>query len=94
MTTETATERGGEWRSSACILCECNCGILVKLGGEDGRCACGSTGGGVWGWGRDVLGTGARGRGARALRALISTTRLRAARRRRLQRLQRVPRVR
>jgi formate dehydrogenase len=37
MTAETATERGVEWRSSACILCECNCGILVKLGGEDGR---------------------------------------------------------
>ena len=31
------TERGVEWKSSACILCECNCGILVKLGGEDGR---------------------------------------------------------
>jgi anaerobic selenocysteine-containing dehydrogenase len=25
------------WRPSACILCECNCGILVRLGGEDGR---------------------------------------------------------
>jgi anaerobic selenocysteine-containing dehydrogenase len=37
MTAETATERGVEWRSSACILCECNCGILVKLGGEGGR---------------------------------------------------------
>jgi formate dehydrogenase len=37
MTAGTATERGVEWRSSACILCECNCGILVKLGGEDGR---------------------------------------------------------
>src|SRR5262249_12992723 len=23
--------------ATACILCECNCGILVKLGGEDGR---------------------------------------------------------
>jgi anaerobic selenocysteine-containing dehydrogenase len=37
MTAETATERGTEWKTSACILCECNCGILVKLGGEDGR---------------------------------------------------------
>src|SRR5437870_7972848 len=26
-----------EWKSTACILCECNCGILVRLGGEDGR---------------------------------------------------------
>src|SRR5215813_2780477 len=37
MTAGTATERGVEWNASACILCECNCGILVKLGGEDGR---------------------------------------------------------
>ena len=33
----TTTERSVEWRATACILCECNCGILVKLGGEDGR---------------------------------------------------------
>jgi anaerobic selenocysteine-containing dehydrogenase len=26
-----------EWHSSACILCECNCGIEIQLGGEDGR---------------------------------------------------------
>jgi anaerobic selenocysteine-containing dehydrogenase len=26
-----------EWKSTACILCECNCGIEVQLGGEDGR---------------------------------------------------------
>jgi anaerobic selenocysteine-containing dehydrogenase len=26
-----------EWRSTACILCECNCGIEVELGGEGGR---------------------------------------------------------
>jgi anaerobic selenocysteine-containing dehydrogenase len=26
-----------EWTSTACILCECNCGIEVQLGGEDGR---------------------------------------------------------
>jgi anaerobic selenocysteine-containing dehydrogenase len=25
------------WKSTACILCECNCGIEVQLGGEDGR---------------------------------------------------------
>jgi formate dehydrogenase len=37
MTTETAIDRGAEWKATACILCECNCGILVKLGGEDGR---------------------------------------------------------
>ncbi|HYH49562.1 MAG TPA: molybdopterin-dependent oxidoreductase [Acidimicrobiia bacterium] len=35
----TATETGvaADWRSTACILCECNCGIEVRLGGEDGR---------------------------------------------------------
>jgi len=27
----------GEWNSSACILCECNCGIEVQLGGQNGR---------------------------------------------------------
>jgi anaerobic selenocysteine-containing dehydrogenase len=37
MTAGIVTERGVEWKSSACILCECNCGILVNLGGEDGR---------------------------------------------------------
>jgi anaerobic selenocysteine-containing dehydrogenase len=26
-----------EWNSTACILCECNCGIEVQLGGDDGR---------------------------------------------------------
>ena len=26
-----------EWKATACILCECNCGIEVELGGEDGR---------------------------------------------------------
>jgi len=25
------------WQPTACILCECNCGIEVRLGGEDGR---------------------------------------------------------
>jgi anaerobic selenocysteine-containing dehydrogenase len=28
---------GAEWKSTACILCECNCGIEVQLGGEGGR---------------------------------------------------------
>ncbi len=27
----------GEWQQTACILCECNCGIEVQLGGADGR---------------------------------------------------------
>ncbi|MEM9074772.1 MAG: molybdopterin-dependent oxidoreductase, partial [Myxococcota bacterium] len=27
----------GNWDSTACILCECNCGIEVELGGDDGR---------------------------------------------------------
>ncbi len=26
-----------EWKSTACILCECNCGVEVELGGADGR---------------------------------------------------------
>jgi anaerobic selenocysteine-containing dehydrogenase len=26
-----------EWKSTACILCECNCGLEVELGGDDGR---------------------------------------------------------
>lgn len=26
-----------QWKSTACILCECNCGLEVQLGGEDGR---------------------------------------------------------
>ncbi len=26
-----------DWHSTACILCECNCGIEVRLGGDDGR---------------------------------------------------------
>lgn len=25
------------WRPTACILCECNCGLEVQLGGDDGR---------------------------------------------------------
>ena len=26
-----------EWHATACILCECNCGVEVRLGGDDGR---------------------------------------------------------
>lgn len=26
-----------DWKSTACILCECNCGLEVELGGDDGR---------------------------------------------------------
>ncbi len=26
-----------EWKATACILCECNCGLEVELGGEAGR---------------------------------------------------------
>ena len=33
----SATKSGTEWHKTACILCECNCGIEVRLGGEDGR---------------------------------------------------------
>jgi anaerobic selenocysteine-containing dehydrogenase len=34
---DAAPASASEWRKTACILCECNCGIEVKLGGEDGR---------------------------------------------------------
>jgi len=37
MTVETATGAGPIGIATACILCECNCGILVKLGAENGR---------------------------------------------------------
>ena len=30
-------EASSAWHPTACILCECNCGIEVRLGGEDGR---------------------------------------------------------
>ncbi|UDY36603.1 molybdopterin-dependent oxidoreductase [Dermatobacter hominis] len=33
---EGPTRSGGEWHPTACILCECNCGIEVRLG-PDGR---------------------------------------------------------
>ncbi|MCH9687610.1 MAG: molybdopterin-dependent oxidoreductase [Deltaproteobacteria bacterium] len=26
-----------QWKPTACILCECNCGLQVQLGGDDGR---------------------------------------------------------
>jgi anaerobic selenocysteine-containing dehydrogenase len=31
------TDASGEWKQTACILCECNCGIEVRLGGPDRR---------------------------------------------------------
>jgi anaerobic selenocysteine-containing dehydrogenase len=31
------TQPRSEWKSTACILCECNCGIEIQLGGEHGR---------------------------------------------------------
>ena len=34
-TIETAS--AASWHPTACILCECNCGIEVRLGGDDGR---------------------------------------------------------
>jgi len=36
-TAATAPAPATEWKSTACILCECNCGIEVQLGGEEGR---------------------------------------------------------
>ncbi len=35
--TTSANTPAPEWKSSACILCELNCGIEVQLGGDDGR---------------------------------------------------------
>jgi anaerobic selenocysteine-containing dehydrogenase len=32
-----STTPSGEWKPTACILCECNCGLEVQLGGEAGR---------------------------------------------------------
>src|SRR6476660_9148547 len=37
MSTPAGADTAAAWRPSACILCECNCGIEVRLGGEDGR---------------------------------------------------------
>ena len=36
MTDETEVPEAAEWHQTACILCECNCGVEVRLGG-DGR---------------------------------------------------------
>jgi len=33
----TQTNPSSEWHATACILCECNCGIEIQLGGEEGR---------------------------------------------------------
>src|SRR2546428_12297959 len=30
-------ETTGDWQQTACILCYINCGIEVRLGGDDGR---------------------------------------------------------
>ncbi len=32
-----ASATTADWNQSACILCECNCGIEIRLGGDDGR---------------------------------------------------------
>ena len=31
------TSTASDWKPTACILCECNCGVEVQLGGDDGR---------------------------------------------------------
>ncbi len=36
-TTTTTSGTANGFEPTACILCECNCGIEVRLGGEDGR---------------------------------------------------------
>jgi anaerobic selenocysteine-containing dehydrogenase len=36
-TPEDSPAGASDWKSTACILCECNCGIEVQLGGPDGR---------------------------------------------------------
>jgi len=36
MATMTTTQTS-EWHATACILCESNCGIEIRLGGDDGR---------------------------------------------------------
>jgi anaerobic selenocysteine-containing dehydrogenase len=33
----TDTSSSTKWHATACILCECNCGVEIQLGGEDGR---------------------------------------------------------
>lgn len=37
MTTSPAPPTASAWRPTACILCECNCGVEVTLGGPAGR---------------------------------------------------------
>lgn len=36
-TQDAATRAHAPWQPTACILCECNCGLEVELGGEAGR---------------------------------------------------------
>ena len=33
----TPSSEAPPWAPTACMLCECNCGIQVQLGGDDGR---------------------------------------------------------
>ena len=37
MSDTNAITATSDWKQSACILCECNCGVEIRLGGEDGR---------------------------------------------------------
>ena len=37
MTAESTPAPAPTWHKTACILCECNCGLEVQLGGEDDR---------------------------------------------------------
>ena len=34
---QTPSDGHAPWQPTACILCECNCGLEVQLGGDDGR---------------------------------------------------------
>ena len=36
MSDDTEVAETGQWKKTACILCECNCGVEVRLG-ADGR---------------------------------------------------------
>ena len=35
--TTTSKGKGSDWHSTACILCECNCGLEVQIGGDGDR---------------------------------------------------------
>jgi formate dehydrogenase len=34
MSTETSTETSDQWQPTACILCECNCGVVARVDGR------------------------------------------------------------